>query len=171
MRLDLLEGVRTRQWSGLHPSHASGITDTLIDMVAAPDRATPTDGPCGRRRPCQVSAGKACSSAGEVGHEHQLLGCPVGVADQQLIGIVPGGLGTLGRAARTGRCQTVAASGSPAGIGAAVGRDSSRRLGRAEGIAVGVGAELLPWASSYRWAAEGQVTRPGPVVRRPVGRV
>jgi pimeloyl-ACP methyl ester carboxylesterase len=29
-RLDLLEGVRTLQWSGLHPSHASGITDTLI---------------------------------------------------------------------------------------------------------------------------------------------
>jgi hypothetical protein len=30
-RLDLLEGVRTLQWSGLHPSHASGITDTLIE--------------------------------------------------------------------------------------------------------------------------------------------
>jgi hypothetical protein len=30
MRPDLLEGVRTLQWSGLHPSHASGITDTLI---------------------------------------------------------------------------------------------------------------------------------------------
>ena len=30
MRLDLLEGVRTLQWSGLHPSHASGITHTLI---------------------------------------------------------------------------------------------------------------------------------------------
>jgi hypothetical protein len=29
MRLDLLEGVRTLQCSGLHPSHASGITDTL----------------------------------------------------------------------------------------------------------------------------------------------
>jgi hypothetical protein len=29
MRLDLLEGVRTLQWSGLHPSHPSGITDTL----------------------------------------------------------------------------------------------------------------------------------------------
>ncbi len=34
MRLDLLEGVRTLQWSGLHPSHASGITDTLIDLMA-----------------------------------------------------------------------------------------------------------------------------------------
>jgi hypothetical protein len=29
MRLDLLEGVRTLQWSGHHLSHASGITDTL----------------------------------------------------------------------------------------------------------------------------------------------
>jgi hypothetical protein len=29
MRPDLLEGVRTLQWSGLHSSHASGITDTL----------------------------------------------------------------------------------------------------------------------------------------------
>jgi hypothetical protein len=29
MRLDLLEGVRTLQWSGLHSSHASGIADTL----------------------------------------------------------------------------------------------------------------------------------------------
>jgi hypothetical protein len=32
MRLDLLEGVRTLQWSGLHSSHASGITDTLNDV-------------------------------------------------------------------------------------------------------------------------------------------
>jgi hypothetical protein len=30
MRLDLLEGVRTLQWSGLH----SGITDTLNDGIA-----------------------------------------------------------------------------------------------------------------------------------------
>src|SRR4030095_1376566 len=31
MRLDLLEGVRTLQRSGLHSSHASGITDTLTE--------------------------------------------------------------------------------------------------------------------------------------------
>ena len=35
MRLDLLEGVRTLQWSGLHSSHASGITDTLIIVSVA----------------------------------------------------------------------------------------------------------------------------------------
>jgi hypothetical protein len=33
MRQDLLEGVRTLQWSGRHPSHASGITDTLTDTT------------------------------------------------------------------------------------------------------------------------------------------
>jgi hypothetical protein len=32
MRPDLLEGVRTLRWSGLHPSHASGITDTLTEV-------------------------------------------------------------------------------------------------------------------------------------------
>ena len=32
MRLDLLEGVRTLQWSGHHSSHASSITDTLNDL-------------------------------------------------------------------------------------------------------------------------------------------
>jgi hypothetical protein len=32
MRLDLLEGVRTLQWSSLHSSHASGITDILIEV-------------------------------------------------------------------------------------------------------------------------------------------
>jgi hypothetical protein len=32
MRLDLLEGVRTLQWSGLH----SGITDTLSEVARAP---------------------------------------------------------------------------------------------------------------------------------------
>jgi transposase, IS30 family len=45
MRLDLLEGVRTLQWSGLHPSHAAGITDTLIHISQRPaeaaDRAVP----------------------------------------------------------------------------------------------------------------------------------
>ena len=35
MRLDLLEGVRTLQWSGHHSSHASGITDTLNDSISA----------------------------------------------------------------------------------------------------------------------------------------
>ena len=35
MRPDLLEGVRTLRWSGLHPSHASGITDTLIGLCQA----------------------------------------------------------------------------------------------------------------------------------------
>jgi ketosteroid isomerase-like protein len=35
MRLDLLEGVRTLQWSGHHSSHASGITDTLIEAEKA----------------------------------------------------------------------------------------------------------------------------------------
>ena len=34
MRPDLLEGVRTLRWSGLHPSHASGITDTLNETRA-----------------------------------------------------------------------------------------------------------------------------------------
>ena len=34
MRLHLLEGVRTLQRSGLHPSHASGITDTLTEPGA-----------------------------------------------------------------------------------------------------------------------------------------
>jgi hypothetical protein len=33
MRLDLLEGVRTLQWSGHHSSHASGITDTLNERI------------------------------------------------------------------------------------------------------------------------------------------
>jgi hypothetical protein len=35
MRQDLLEGVRTLQWSGLHSSHASGITDILNEIGAA----------------------------------------------------------------------------------------------------------------------------------------
>jgi hypothetical protein len=35
MRLDLLEGVRTLQWSGLHSSHTSAITDTLTDRTYA----------------------------------------------------------------------------------------------------------------------------------------
>jgi len=34
MRLDLLEGVRTLQWSGHHSSHASGITGTLSRAAA-----------------------------------------------------------------------------------------------------------------------------------------
>jgi hypothetical protein len=36
MRLDLLEGVRTLQWSGLRSSHASGITDILTGAAPAP---------------------------------------------------------------------------------------------------------------------------------------
>jgi hypothetical protein len=37
MSLDLLEGVRTLQWSGLHSSHASGITDTLNEVTDSDD--------------------------------------------------------------------------------------------------------------------------------------
>ncbi len=44
MRLNLLEGVRTLQWSGHHPSHASGITDTLIETPpSCPFRLTLAD--------------------------------------------------------------------------------------------------------------------------------
>jgi transposase len=53
MRLDLLEGVRTLQRSGLHSSHASGITDTLIDTTmfqAVLDDVPPVRTPAGRRR-------------------------------------------------------------------------------------------------------------------------
>ena len=42
MRLDLLEGVRTLQWSGHHSSHASGITDTLIESAQHRWRAVNT---------------------------------------------------------------------------------------------------------------------------------
>jgi hypothetical protein len=33
MRLDLLEGVRTLQWSGHHSQHASDITHTLTGPI------------------------------------------------------------------------------------------------------------------------------------------
>jgi hypothetical protein len=46
MRPDILEGVRTLQWSGLHPPHASGITDILNEQASA--YVAPGGDPSGR---------------------------------------------------------------------------------------------------------------------------